>query len=246
MQGVDAQKRYWDEYYRGLGERGSDLDWGGRWTAPFIPLLKGAGARDVLELGCGTGNDAARLAREGFHVLATDLSAEAVASARQKYGDLLDVQVVDITAGLPFAEASLDAVMANVALHMFTDAVTRTVFADIQRVLRPGGLFLFHVNAHDDRPLRERRRPVLRELEPDYVLEEAGQTVRFFSRTYLDDLLTGWQVVMLEHVEIAHGCADVPFKRVWRVAARAPSAPAVATSDAESPDRSSGGRGQVD
>jgi SAM-dependent methyltransferase len=118
MQGIDAQRTYWDEYYHGLDERGSDLDWGGRWTAPFIPLLRAAGARDVLELGCGTGNDAARLARWGFHVLATDLSTEAVASARQKYGDLIDLQVVDMAAGLPFPEASLDAVMANVALHV--------------------------------------------------------------------------------------------------------------------------------
>jgi SAM-dependent methyltransferase len=216
-----AQKTYWDEYYQGLGERRSDLDWGGRWTASFLPLLRAAGASDVLELGCGTGNDAARLAREGFHVVATDLSTEAVAAARQKYGDLVDVRVVDMAAGLPFPEAGFDAVMANVALHMFTDAVTRAVFADIRRVLREGGLFLFHVNAHDDRPLRERARPVQRELEPDYVLEEAGQTVRFFSQTYLDDLLTGWRVVMLDHLEITHGRRSVPFKRVWRVAARA-------------------------
>lgn len=220
MQVDDAQKTYWDEYYRGLGERGSDLDWGGRWTDPFLPLLRTARGRDVLELGCGTGNDAARLAREGFHVVATDLSTEAVAAARQKYGDLFDVRVVDMAAGLPFPEASFDAVMANVAVHMFTDAVTRAVFASVRRVLREGGLFLFHVNARDDRPLRERGRPVLRELEPDYVLEEAGQTVRYFSRSYLDDLLTGWQVVMLEHVEIRGARPNVPFKRVWRVAAR--------------------------
>jgi SAM-dependent methyltransferase len=215
-----AQKTYWDDYYRGLGERGSDLDWGGRWTAPFLPLLRAAGASDVLELGCGTGNDAARLARAGFHVVATDLSTEAVAAARQKYGDLVDVRVVDMAAGLPFPEAGFDAVMANVALHMFTDAVTRAVFADVRRVLREGGLFVFHVNAHDDRPLRAQGRPVLRELEPGYVLEEAGQTVRFFSRPYLDDLLTGWRVVMLDHLEIPHGRTNELFKRVWRVAAR--------------------------
>ena len=220
MEGVEAQRTYWDEYYRGLDERGSDLDWGGRWTAPFLPLLRASGARDVLELGCGTGNDSARLARQGFRVIATDLSSHAVAAARQKYGDLVEFRTVDMAAGLPFPESGFDAVMANVALHMFTDLVTRSVFADVRRVLRAGGLFLFHVNAHDDRPLRQRARPVLRELEPDYVLEEAGQTVRFFSRAYLDDLLTGWQVVMLEHLEIAHARPDVPFKRVWRVAAR--------------------------
>ena len=221
MERVDEQKTYWDEYYERLGERGSDLDWGGRWTAPFLPLLRAAGATNILELGCGTGNDAARLAREGFHVIGIDLSPGAVAAARRKYGDLVDVRVADMTAGLPCPDACLDGVMANLALHMFTDSLTRAVVADVRRVLREGGLFLFHVNAHDDRPLRERARPIVRELEPDYVLEEAGQTVRYFSRTYLDDLLAGWEVVMLDHLEITHGRASVPLKRVWRVAARA-------------------------
>jgi SAM-dependent methyltransferase len=220
MEGVEAQRTYWDEYYRGLDARGSDLDWGGRWTDPFLPLLRASGARDVLELGCGTGNDSARLARQGYRVMATDLSSHAVSAARQKYGDLVEFRIVDMAAGLPFPKSRFDAVMANVALHMFTDLVTRSVFAEVRRVLRAGGLFLFHVNAHDDRPLRQRARPFLRELEPDFVLEEAGQTVRFFSRAYLDDLLTSWQVVRLEHLEIAHARPDVPFKRVWRVAAR--------------------------
>lgn len=221
MECEQAQETYWDDYYRGLAVRGSDLDWGGRWTSPFLSLLRSAGAKDILELGCGTGNDAARLANEGFRVTATDLSIEAVAAAQQKYGDILDVRRVDMAAGLPFPDASFDAVMANVAVHMFTDAVTRAIFADVRRVLRKGGLFLFHVNAHDDRPLREPARPVLRELEPDYVLENSGQTVRFFSRTYLDDLLTGWRVIMLDHVEIPHGLTSVALKRVWRVAAHA-------------------------
>jgi Methyltransferase domain len=108
MEGVEAQRTYWDEYYRRLDERGSDLDWGGRWTDPFLPLLRASGARDVLELGCGTGNDSARLARHGFRVIGTDLSAHAVAGARQKYGDLVEFRTVDMAAGLPFPESGFD------------------------------------------------------------------------------------------------------------------------------------------
>jgi SAM-dependent methyltransferase len=129
-------------------------------------------------------------------------------------------QVVDMAAGLPFPNASFDAVMANVSLHMFPDSVTRAVFDDVRRLLRPQGLFLFHVNAHDDRPLRERWRAVVREIEPDYVLEQGGQTVRF-SEAYLADLLSGWSVVSSEHVEIPDRATQEPFKRVWRAAARA-------------------------
>ena len=109
---------------------------------------------------------------------------------------------------------------------MFPDAVTRSVFGEILRVLRPGGSFVFHVNALDDRPLRERRRPVERELETDYVLERSGQTMRFFSETYLRELLEGWRDLRLTAVEIRDHETGEPFKRVWRGAAGAGQVPA--------------------
>jgi SAM-dependent methyltransferase len=130
--------------------------------------------------------------------------------------------VADVVKGLPYPAETFDAAMANVSLHMFPDRVTRSVFEDVWRVLRSGGLFAFHVNALDDRPLRERRRPIVRELEPDYVLEQSGQTVRFFSRGYLDELLREWEIVQLNQVEITDSDTGEPFKRVWRVVARRP------------------------
>ena len=59
---------FWDTYFRKLRESGEDLDWRGRWTEPFLVPLREAEAHTVLELGCGTGNDAARLAGEGYSV----------------------------------------------------------------------------------------------------------------------------------------------------------------------------------
>jgi hypothetical protein len=61
----------------------------------------------------------------------------------------------------------------------------------------------------------------VRELEPNYVLEEVGQTVRFFSREYLLDLLSGWTLIELEHIEIEDRETGEPFKRVWRGVAQA-------------------------
>jgi SAM-dependent methyltransferase len=219
---LSEQTTYWDGFFRSVGERGVDLDWGGSWTEPFIPLLRATRAQEVLELGCGTGNDAARLAAEGLRVVAVDLSPEAIKLARDKHTDTrLDFRVMDVAAGLPLPDASFDAVMANVSLHMFPDAITRAIFDDVRRVLRVRGVFLFHVNALDDRPFRERARPIVRELEPDYVLEAAGQTVRYFSHAYLVDLLASWQILTLEHRELERRRAEESFqKRVWCVAAR--------------------------
>ncbi|MGH3157890.1 MAG: class I SAM-dependent methyltransferase, partial [Streptosporangiaceae bacterium] len=182
-----------------------------RRSLPFSIPLREAGARNVLELGCGTGNDATRLAGEGYSVTATDVSGEAIGHARARYGSMARFMVADMTQRLPFPDGGFDAVMSNVALPMFPDAVTRGVFAEVGRLVRPGGLFLFHVNALEDRPLRARRLPA-RELEPDYVVEESGQTMHFFSEAYLRELLGGWRELQLASVPVRHHRTGEPFK----------------------------------
>jgi SAM-dependent methyltransferase len=210
-----AGAEFWDQFYRRRLESGNDLDWEGLWTEPFLVPLRQAGARTILELGCGTGNDAARLADAGYSVTAVDLSSEAIGRARARYGSVARFVIADMTQRLPFPGGSFDAVMSNVAMHMFPDAVTRAVFAEVERVVRSGGLFLFHVNALEDRPLRARSLPA-RELEPDYVVEESGQTMHFFSEAYLRELLAGWPKLHLASVLIPDRKTGELFKHVWR------------------------------
>jgi SAM-dependent methyltransferase len=212
---VHAGAEYWDGYFRERLEAGEDLDWAGLWTTPFLVPLREAGVRTVLELGCGTGNDAARLAGEGYSVTAVDLSGEAIGRARDRFGSLVQFLVADMSQRLPFPDGNFDAVMSNVAMHMFPDGVTRTVFAQVGRLVRPGGLFVFHVNSLQDRPLRARRLPA-RELEPDYVAEESGQTMHFFSEPYLRELLADWQQVRLVPVPVRDHETGELYKHVWR------------------------------
>lgn len=210
-----AGAEFWDQFFRERRESGDDLDWAGLWTRPFLVSLREAGVRTMLELGCGTGNDAARLAGEGYSVTAVDVSGEAIGQAQAKFGSLARFLTADVTRPLPFPDGSFDAVMSNVALHMFPDGVTRSVFAQVGRLVREGGLFVFHVNSLEDRPLRAGSFPA-RELEPDYVAEESGQTVHFFSEAYLRDLLAGWRHVQLVPVPVPHRRTGGLFKHVWR------------------------------
>ncbi len=214
-----AGTEFWDPFHRQRRESGRDLDWEGLWTAPFLIPLREAGVRTVLELGCGTGNDAARLAGEGYSVTATDLSGEAIGQARARFGSMASFMVADMTQPLPFPDGNFDAAMSNVAMHMFPDSVTRLVFAEVRRLVRPGGLFVFHVNALEDRPLRARNLPA-RELEPDYVAEDSGQTMHFFSEAYLRELLGAWPELDLTSVPIPHRQTGELYKHVWRGIAR--------------------------
>ncbi|HEY3953302.1 MAG TPA: class I SAM-dependent methyltransferase [Streptosporangiaceae bacterium] len=79
---------FWDRFYRQRLDSGRDLDWACLWTGPFLGPLREAGTRTILELGCGTGNDAARLADASYSVTAVDLSGEAIGHAKARFGSM--------------------------------------------------------------------------------------------------------------------------------------------------------------
>lgn len=213
-----APSDHWNQFFANLKNNGTDLDWGTQWTEVHLPFLKSASVKTLLDLGCGTGNDVLRLAQQGFTVIGVDFSDEAVQQGRSKAEKLgLSAQfvVADMAKRLPFDSATFDAVMSNVAIHMFSDRITRELFKEIRRIVRPNGLFVFHVNSTEDASVRAERHPPIREIEPNYFLEQHGQTMHFFSKEYLLDLLADWRDVELKHYEILDEQTGKPFKRVW-------------------------------
>jgi len=104
----------------------------------------------ILELGCGTGEDAVRLARSGIEVVAVDASPRMIQVARQKAQapdcggriEFLCLPMERLTAAL---EGQLfDGVLSNFgALNCVPDLATLT--ADIAARLRPGAPLLWVV-----------------------------------------------------------------------------------------------------
>lgn len=102
-----------------------------------------AGAR-VLELGCGTGEDAVYLARRGMTVLATDPSASMLEAARRKataagVGEALSLRRMAAEGLAALADDhAFDAAFSNFgALNCTADLAP--VALELARVVRPGG-----------------------------------------------------------------------------------------------------------
>jgi ubiquinone/menaquinone biosynthesis C-methylase UbiE len=99
--------------------------------------------QDVLEIGCGTGTTALRLAPFTRRLLATDVSAGMIAIAREKLAaqpvPKLNFAVADADA--PVAGlGEYDVVLAFNLLHLVTDLDRALELA--MRALRPGGLLI--------------------------------------------------------------------------------------------------------
>ena len=99
--------------------------------------------QDVLEIGCGTGTTALRLAPFTRRLLATDVSARMIDIARERLAAAavpqLSFAVADADA--PVAGSSeYDAVLAFNVLHLVTDL--DRALEQVMRALRPGGLLI--------------------------------------------------------------------------------------------------------
>jgi SAM-dependent methyltransferase len=100
-----------------------------------------AGARRILELACGTGIVTRRLreAAPGAAIVATDLNQAMTDYARGAVPGDITWQVADAQE-LPFADGSFDVAVCAFGFMFLPDKVKG--YAEVRRVLEPGGLLL--------------------------------------------------------------------------------------------------------
>lgn len=108
------------------------------------------GAREVLELGCGTGIHAVELARRGYAVMGVDRSSEMTTRAGQRAATAISrdgVPPVFSTGDLRDfrAQRKFDAVISlfHVMSYQVANRDLAAAMATAAEHLRPGGLFLF-------------------------------------------------------------------------------------------------------
>lgn len=99
----------------------------------------------ILDLGCGTGIQSAYLANYAQQVTGLDISDQLLRKAAEKCQKFDNVQFVQADARkIPFEDGSFDGVISyGETLSHIPDV--QIAFLEVQRVLRPNGLFLFSV-----------------------------------------------------------------------------------------------------
>lgn len=124
----------------------------------YAAMAEEFGARRVVDVGCGTGELAARLARRGFEVVGVDPAVASLDVARAKRGadrvTWVEGTAADLAARIPSVDADLVVMTGNVAQVFVDDDDWRTTVRAVASSLRPGGRFVF-----------ETRRPEVRAWE---------------------------------------------------------------------------------
>jgi trans-aconitate methyltransferase len=129
-------------------------------TDEVLALLDARAGERIVDLGCGTGHLAQRLAERGVEVVGVDASESMIAKARAAYPGLrfvvADGRSFDVGTGF-------DAVFSNAALHWMPEQ--QRVFERVRAHLRPGGRFVFEMGgARNLQRVREAIGKALRDL----------------------------------------------------------------------------------
>lgn len=149
-------------------------------------------AGDILDLCCGFGRHAVRLARRGHRVTGVDLSAYNLSIAAKhaaEPGVAVDWREADMRdTGLP--GASMDAVI-NIfsSFGYFDDAGNQRALDEVARVLRPGGRFLIDLINRDS---------LMRRFEPRSWARRHDGSVLLQRREFdaaMGVIATHWEVV---------------------------------------------------
>jgi len=93
----------------------------------------------LLDLGCGGGQDAGDLQRQGYRVVGLDRTSALLSAGRRRYPSLPLVRA-DLR-HLPFQAMSFDGLWAAASLMHLPKPVARRILTDLCRLVRPGGLF---------------------------------------------------------------------------------------------------------
>jgi SAM-dependent methyltransferase len=132
----------------------ASIDRQGEQLAGIIRERWGTGARSVLDVACGIGTQAFGLARRGFEVTASDLSAGAIARGREEAGRrglAIDFSIADMRSAHDHHRRTFDVVMAcdNAVPHLLTDDDLLLAFRQFYACTRPGGGYLMTVRDYD-------------------------------------------------------------------------------------------------
>ncbi|MFH1385601.1 MAG: class I SAM-dependent methyltransferase [Patescibacteria group bacterium] len=167
----------------------------------FIKLLKKIKAKNVLDLGCGTGKHLVVLAKCGFRVLGFDLIDKVIKIAEdwlKKEGLKADLSVGDIYKKLPYEDNFFDGVISTKALHHGTVDQIKKLVKELERIMKPGGILMVEVPRK--KKGYERFKGEHKEIETGTLVPISGSEKDvphhiFSSRKELVDLFSNYKVL---------------------------------------------------
>jgi len=142
----------WDALYRqGLGAPRYPNSYVVRWLFAHFPRRKAADFH-LLDMGTGMGRHAMLMAKEGYHVTGTDVSATSLDQAKEwAKAEGLNISFRQASADHhPFPDHSFDGIVSYGVLYYLSFNKFNLAITEIHRLLKPGGSAFVMVKSDRD------------------------------------------------------------------------------------------------
>ena len=157
------------------------------------------GVKKLLELGCGQGRDTTFFASNDIDVVAIDSSRvaiDALSKITREKNLTIKPMIHNASEGIPFNGSYFDALYSHMFFNMrFTDDQVRYLFAEVNRVLKDGGLNLFSVRSDNDAMYKKGT-----EVEEN-IFDINGFEIRFFTKSDVEDILMATRFTAYKIIE---------------------------------------------
>ena len=184
----------WDKIYSAETFRLPDYD---GWLDQYWDVWKNA--RNIIDLGCGSGVNTIFLNSQGVRTIACDFSGRALDRLLSILPGARTL-CFDMAEGLPFGDSFSDLIIADLSLHYFTKEKTADILNDIHRVLSKNGCLLCRVNSVKEYEENEDKAECS-EIER-HVYKNPRMVKRFFDRADIDEIFIGWDIKYASEVII--------------------------------------------
>ena len=160
----------------------------------------------ALEMGSGAGPNLLWLAQKGIRVSGVDIAPTALELSRQllsQVGNLVGELVEGTVSDVPLPDESQDIILESCVFQHLAREDRERGFAEVARLLKPGGLFAGHMLEQGHTVFHEHRDEQLSDDPGTLQLEEGGSKFHltniglshFFSADELPGLLPGFSTV---------------------------------------------------
>ncbi len=197
----------WNKIFISCGDEKPKYD---DWLDKFDDVLSLSKNKDIIDLGCGFGNDTLYLTERGYSVISCDYSIEAL-NRLDKFIKEPRKMLFNMLDGLPFGDNSAIVIISDLSLHYFSWEDTKRIVDDISRVLEDGGYLICRVNSVKDFNFGAG----MGEIIEDNYYDVGGKKKRFFDQKSLESLFQGsW---LIHHIKECEMHRYARTKIVWEL-----------------------------
>lgn len=178
-------------------------------------------SKTVLDIGCGAGNNAWFLAKEGFNVFGIDGSVSAINYCRNRFvsENLKGNFIVGNFKHLPFKDAFFDLAIDRASLTCCNLQDCQIIVNEINRTLKTKGKFFFNCYSADHSSMlsgKQNQDGTWSSMKKGSI---AGvENIYFFKKEEISDLFkAGWNILSLVHKNHTNLLEDDSNHSEWEV-----------------------------